>query len=84
MIADLKKSIAGDFKDLKKIGKELHKEPVRIKENIKLKMTFDDMGRPRPKSAFPFGLSGCFRQESQLDNSVGNFDTRENRSRKVS
>ena len=83
-MADLKKSIVGDFKEIRKIGKDLHKEPVRIKENIKLKMTFDDMGRPRPKSAFPFGLSGCFRQESQLDNSVGNFDTRENRSRKVS
>tara|TARA_B110000285_G_C14705088_1_gene415187 strand:+ start:216 stop:446 length:231 start_codon:yes stop_codon:yes gene_type:complete len=76
-VDDLKKTIIGDFKEIKKIGQDLHKEPVRIKENIKLKMAFDEMGRPRPNSAFPLRiLSGCFRQESQLDNSVGNFDTR--------
>ena len=64
VVDDLKKGIIGDFKEIKKIGLDIHKEPGRIKENFKLKMTFDEMGRPRPKSAYPFGLSGCFRQDA--------------------
>lgn len=52
----------------------MHKEPVKIKDTIKRQINFDDMGRPRAKSAHPFALINCCSPES-LDKSRGNFDT---------